>query len=260
MDQPFGPTVWTNRLDQPFGPPVSTPRLTNRQTPNPRAWAPRSDLNSNMAQYLTGFQQGIVKRYYNNLDSVVMNTLQEVVSDLAVAETPAKTMALWQKAHNALKKTPADQMKVGQVVAARNVAKLAELIEQLGKKDSVIAPRAPLGLGQAAAMAAQTAQAPAAPKPAAGPRVFVDASVAGLRNVTNPLEPQNLDKAFKAFKKRFNVMQLDADSKLSRRIETGVRTKLAGIQPPMEYPRAAYEELVKQGRLKNAGAGLYTMP
>ena len=39
----------------------------------------------------------------------------------------------------------------------------------------------------------------------------------------------------------------------------GQKSSIAAITPPNQYPRAVWEELVKQGKLKNASHGMYAL-
>jgi hypothetical protein len=39
----------------------------------------------------------------------------------------------------------------------------------------------------------------------------------------------------------------------------GEKSGIASIQPPREFPRAVWDELVKQGKLKYDGQGLYKL-
>jgi hypothetical protein len=64
--------------------------------------------------------------------------------------------------------------------------------------------------------------------------------------------------AYKAFKKRLKVTQLDEDSKLSQRPTTsGGSSSIVAIEPPNQFGKAVWDELVKQGKLKKAGQGMY---
>ena len=78
-----------------------------------------------------------------------------------------------------------------------------------------------------------------------------------------PAEPPGKDElraALKAFKKRLRLTQLGDDSKLSRSPLTGGRrSDIVAIQPPSQYPQAIWDELVKQGKLKKAGQGMYEL-
>ena len=71
--------------------------------------------------------------------------------------------------------------------------------------------------------------------------------------------PDTLKAAFKAFKKRMKLTQLDDASRIGRGpMSSGQGSTIAGITPPDQYPREVWEELVKQGKLKRAGRGLYS--
>ncbi len=74
-----------------------------------------------------------------------------------------------------------------------------------------------------------------------------------------PPSAEELKAAFKAFKKRLKVMQLDNDSRVGRSPLTGGRSKIMGITPPNQYPTAVWQALVEQGKLRYAGQGMYEM-
>lgn len=78
----------------------------------------------------------------------------------------------------------------------------------------------------------------------------------------DPIPPtqKELKAAFKAFKKRLKLTQLDDDSKLSQRPTTsGGSSAIVAIQPPNQFGKAVWDELVKQGKLKKAGGGMYEL-
>ncbi|HJT77498.1 MAG TPA: hypothetical protein VJ739_09895, partial [Gemmataceae bacterium] len=56
--------------------------------------------------------------------------------------------------------------------------------------------------------------------------------------------PDELKKAFKAFKKRLKLTRLDAESSLSGGILGGRSSRIVAIAPPSGYPQAVWEELV----------------
>jgi hypothetical protein len=76
-----------------------------------------------------------------------------------------------------------------------------------------------------------------------------------------PISAQVLKSAYNAFKKRWKLTRLDYESRIGRGpLSSGSKSAIVGIAGPKEFPRAVWEELVKQGRLKHAGSGLYAMP
>jgi len=82
--------------------------------------------------------------------------------------------------------------------------------------------------------------------------------------VSNPPAAPTADelkRAYNAFKKRWKLTRLDYESRIGKSpLSSGARNTIVGIAAPREYPKAIWEELVKQGRLKHAGSGLYSMP
>jgi hypothetical protein len=80
-----------------------------------------------------------------------------------------------------------------------------------------------------------------------------------MSDTTEPTKEQ-LKAALKAFKKRLKLTRLDEESQLSRRPTTGGRgSDIVAITPPNQFPQAVWDELVKQGKLKNAGYGTYEL-
>jgi hypothetical protein len=69
-----------------------------------------------------------------------------------------------------------------------------------------------------------------------------------------------LKKAYNAFKKRWKLTRLDYESRIGRSPLSGSSSAIVGIAAPRDFPKPVWDELVKQGRLKNAGSGLYSMP
>lgn len=90
----------------------------------------------------------------------------------------------------------------------------------------------------------------AAPKPAP-PAAAAPAAAA-------PSEA-TLKEAYKAFKKRLKIKQLDHDSRYGRAPTSSGSTEIAAIEPPNQYPRDVWDALVAQGKLKYAGQGMYEM-
>jgi hypothetical protein len=67
-----------------------------------------------------------------------------------------------------------------------------------------------------------------------------------------------LRQALKAFKKRLKLARLEDESRLGHGpMSKGGHSGIMAIQPPHQYPRALWDELVHQGKLRSAGHGLY---
>lgn len=75
-------------------------------------------------------------------------------------------------------------------------------------------------------------------------------------STTDAPTPEQLKAAFKAFKKRLKLKQLDDESRLGRNPATGGRpSSIVAISPPEQFPKSVWDELIRQGKLKKAGAG-----
>ena len=72
--------------------------------------------------------------------------------------------------------------------------------------------------------------------------------------------PEELKRGFKAFKKRLKVTRLDAESSISGGpLSGGRRSDIVAISPPADFPQAVWDALVRQGKLKPAGRGMYEL-
>lgn len=85
-------------------------------------------------QPLTKYQQGIVSRYYEHLDTIAITKLAESVGELYLATDPKKIDKLWQGVDKALAKTAASNAKVKKIVMDRSVKDLAQLVNELSAK------------------------------------------------------------------------------------------------------------------------------
>ena len=71
---------------------------------------------------------------------------------------------------------------------------------------------------------------------------------------------EDLKKAYQAFKKRLKLTRLDDESRLGRgATSSGGKSSIDAIQPPNQYPKAVWDELVRQGKLRYVGHGMYEM-
>jgi hypothetical protein len=72
--------------------------------------------------------------------------------------------------------------------------------------------------------------------------------------------PEVLTRALKAFKKRLKLTQLDRESRIGVGPMSGGRPSgIVAITPPNQYPRAVWDALVDQGRLKKTSSGQYEL-
>jgi hypothetical protein len=76
----------------------------------------------------------------------------------------------------------------------------------------------------------------------------------------DPTDPAVQKSALKAFRKRLKATRLDDESGLGARQLTGGKSSgIVGISPPNQFPRSVWDELVRQGKLRSAGRGLYEL-
>jgi hypothetical protein len=82
-----------------------------------------------------------------------------------------------------------------------------------------------------------------------------------MTDATQPPTPEQLKSALKAFRKRLKLTRLDDESRLNSRnpMSSGKKSEISAIMPPREFPREVWEELVRQGKLKDSGGGFYQL-
>ncbi|MCH7796888.1 MAG: hypothetical protein IID28_00390 [Planctomycetes bacterium] len=77
---------------------------------------------------------------------------------------------------------------------------------------------------------------------------------------TDPPDPADVKRAMKAFRKRLKLTRLNEESKLGRNpLTSGKKSQVVAIMPPRQYPVEVWQELVRQGRLKDSGNGFYEL-
>lgn len=85
-------------------------------------------------QHLSRYQQGIVRRFYLHRGSILLTRLQELVSDLALAEG-TKADTLWKRAGETLGKLetepPLPKSRIELILSNRDVSGLAKLVGEL---------------------------------------------------------------------------------------------------------------------------------
>lgn len=82
----------------------------------------------------TKYQKDVISRYYNNLDTIMLQKVGELVTELYLADSPTKQEKLWQRAHKAMIKLKVKPAIVDHIMSKRNVEILAKNLEDwLGK-------------------------------------------------------------------------------------------------------------------------------
>ncbi len=75
-------------------------------------------------------------------------------------------------------------------------------------------------------------------------------------------DPEVCSRALRAFRKRMALTKLDDESRISSHspLSKGADARGSAIIPPMEWPDAIWQELVRQGKLRYVGHGFYELP
>ena len=81
----------------------------------------------------TPYQQKIIKRYYDNLDTIQLQRLAEQVSELYLAEGK-KRQRVWKSIVSALQKLGVPQSRIDHVRKQDNPSLVAEIVKELQGK------------------------------------------------------------------------------------------------------------------------------
>lgn len=219
----------------------------------------------------TAFQQGIIKRYYEHFDTISLQRLSEIVSDIYMADAN-KPVKLWEKAKQLLSRVSAEDELVAKIIAKKDIQGLAKLVNELSvgmkEKKPVVRDQMSEDRGQMSAMSDQRSQGSGslAPHGTAGSDPGLPSTAGSASSATTPaadvLTPDNLKRAMKAFRKRMKLTRLDDESKLGRMgnaMSGGKKSQVDAIMAPREFPKAIWDELVKQGKLKSTDGVFYQL-
>lgn len=81
----------------------------------------------------TPHQQKIIKRYYDNADTLQTQRLAELVTELYLAEGKKKDKA-WKSAGQAMQKLGVPQSRIDHLLKQQNPALVADLVKELDRK------------------------------------------------------------------------------------------------------------------------------
>lgn len=82
----------------------------------------------------SSYQRKIINRYYDNLDTIVVTRLGEIVTDMALAAGDEKKLArLWKRAEQALERAKVQSADVQRVIDDRDVEGLAKIVTKASK-------------------------------------------------------------------------------------------------------------------------------
>jgi len=77
----------------------------------------------------SAYQRDVISRYYDNIDAITLTRLQELVSQLYLAESKAKQTQLWERAHKAMLKLKVKPAIIEHIMNKKDVVILAKNLE-----------------------------------------------------------------------------------------------------------------------------------
>ncbi|MHC4387742.1 MAG: hypothetical protein ACYSX1_03950 [Planctomycetota bacterium] len=75
------------------------------------------------------YQGEVIARYYERLDTIMLQKLGELVTELYLADTPAKRNRLWQRAHKAMTNLKIPPRLIDHIMEKRDVQVLAKNLQ-----------------------------------------------------------------------------------------------------------------------------------
>ena len=75
------------------------------------------------------YQQGVISDYYNNLDTIMLGKLGELVTELYLADTKAKKDRLWQRVYKAMIKLKVRPAIIEHIMQKEDVEILAKNLQ-----------------------------------------------------------------------------------------------------------------------------------
>ena len=83
----------------------------------------------------SAYQKTVISGYYDNLDTIMLQKLSELVTELYLADTKAKKDRLWQRAHKAMVKLKVTPAIIDHIMKKQDVEILAKNLQDwLGNK------------------------------------------------------------------------------------------------------------------------------
>jgi hypothetical protein len=83
----------------------------------------------------SAYQKDVIGRYYENQEAISLQSLQEIVSELYLAESATKVQKLWERAHKAMVRLKIQPAIIQHIMTTQNIEILAKNVtEWLSKK------------------------------------------------------------------------------------------------------------------------------
>lgn len=82
------------------------------------------------------YQKAVISGYYDNLDTIMLQKLGELVTEMYLADTKAKRDRLWQRVHKAMVKLKVPPVIIEHIMQKQDVEILAKNLQDwLGAKN-----------------------------------------------------------------------------------------------------------------------------
>ncbi|MGB2864642.1 MAG: hypothetical protein WBC05_15050 [Sedimentisphaerales bacterium] len=75
------------------------------------------------------YQKSVISGYYNNLDTIMLQKLGELVTELYLSDTQTRKDRLWQRAHKAMVKLKIPSAIIGHIMKKQDVEILAKNLQ-----------------------------------------------------------------------------------------------------------------------------------
>lgn len=90
-------------------------------------------MASNTPRNYSAHQQKIIKRYYDNLDTIALQRLSDLVGELYLAEGKKKDK-VWQNAAKTMEKLEVPKARIEHLIKMQKPELVAELVKELQVK------------------------------------------------------------------------------------------------------------------------------
>jgi hypothetical protein len=75
------------------------------------------------------YQQDLISRYYDNIQSIALQRLGELLTELYLAEGPAKKDRLWQRVKKAMQQLKVPPKIIAHIMAKKDIEILAKNLQ-----------------------------------------------------------------------------------------------------------------------------------
>lgn len=85
-------------------------------------------------QNLSKYQKNVISNYYSNLDTIMLNKLSELVTELYLADSDTKRKRLWSRVHKAMLNLKIPPAIIGHIMQKKDVEILAKNLNDWQKR------------------------------------------------------------------------------------------------------------------------------